>query len=193
MKDEIWKPIVGYEGFYEVSNFGRIRSIEHFVNHSKGGKKIIRSKVMNPYTDEDGHKRIKLCKMGKGKKHYVHNLVTEAFIGPKPSGYATAHGNGIPDDNRLENLRYATFAENEADKLIHGRHVRGEGNWNSKLTSEQVYRIREVYDYYMANHKSLRKSRILYDLAEEIGMRKKSIYQIGTRASWAWLPERNNK
>lgn len=79
----------------------------------------------------------------RGRHHvYVHHLVTEAFIGPRPPGYEVCHANSDPGDNRLGNLRYDTPKGNAADRIPNGTHTAGEGNGNAKLTADAVRAMR---------------------------------------------------
>lgn len=116
---EQWKPIVGYEGYYEVSNFGNIRSCERQVNHGLGnGVRKLRAKIVNPWNDSHGYQAVSLSKFGKVKKYKVHRLVAEAFI-PNPDNKPTInHINEIRDDNQVTNLEWATYQENNN----HGGH-----------------------------------------------------------------------
>jgi hypothetical protein len=107
---EEWRPIDGYDGVYEVSNMGNVRS---WTARSNG--KLLRSRAQR-----DGHILVNLAKNGRQTTYQIHRLVAEAFLGPMPSGLETRHLNGIPSDNRLANLAYGTRQENMRDKIIHG-------------------------------------------------------------------------
>ena len=110
--NEIWKPIKGYEGLYEVSNFGRIKSLNY--NHTGKGKILKQNQIMN------GYKSVMLYKDGNGKNYLVHRLVAEAFL-PNPNDYKEVnHKDENPQNNivsnlewcdRLYNVRYGTGIE----------------------------------------------------------------------------------
>lgn len=120
---EIWKPVVGYEGLYEVSSQGRARSLDRVVATTKGrGTKRVKGKVLAPFTDKDGYQRINLCKDSKKKQVAIHRLVLESFVGPRPEGHEACHNNGKPKDNRVENLRWDSVSNNSLDKVRHGTH-----------------------------------------------------------------------
>lgn len=104
---EVWKPVVGYEGHYEVSDAGGVRSVK-------------RSIVRRLSIDTRGYLDVNLCKDGIKKKHRVHRLVLEAFVGAAPEGADGCHNNGIKADNRATNLRWGTRQENMLDKRDHG-------------------------------------------------------------------------
>lgn len=105
--EEVWKPVVGYEGLYEVSNIGRVRSLG-FPMRCHNMKFVRRGKILSLSLSEFGYLRAKLCKDGLQKKYMVHRLVSEAFI-PNPNNYPFVnHKNEIRHDNRVENLEWCT-------------------------------------------------------------------------------------
>lgn len=117
---EQWRPIAGHDG-YEVSDEGRVRSVDRTVVDTLGRSRFHRGKVLNFGTASKGYIAVRL---GWRKPYlYVHRLVLEAFVGPCPAGQECLHGNGIPSDNRLRNLRWGTRSENSLDALKHGTHV----------------------------------------------------------------------
>lgn len=128
---EIWCPVVGYEGHYEVSDLGRVRSVKH-------GTRMLR-----PSTAGRGYLAVHLSLSGRVRTCYVHHLVAEAFIGPRPDGLEICHGNGDIRDARAENLRYDTHHANMRDSLLHGTHRAlsvKKCSQGHDLTPENVYR-----------------------------------------------------
>ena len=115
--DEIWKDIPGYEGKYQVSNLGRIRSLDRWIVNRLGKRYRHRGRVLKPCPNNLGYMRVDL---GKRNSVRVHVQVMAAFVGPRPDGMVIAHGNGNCSDNRLANLRYTTPQDNEHDKVLHG-------------------------------------------------------------------------
>lgn len=109
--NEIWKPVKGFEGLYEVSNKGNVRSLDR---HLMWGNQycLFKGKPMKPFPNSMGYLRVRLCKNSKVKNYYVHRLVAEAFI-PNPNDLPFIdHINTIRDDNRVENLRWCSQKEN---------------------------------------------------------------------------------
>lgn len=100
---ETWKAVVGYEGLYEVSDLGNVRSL----NYYRSGK----VKELKPAICR-GYYHVQLCKDRKKKHYYVHKLVATSFIGPIPKGMVVNHLNENKLDNRLENLEICTVTQN---------------------------------------------------------------------------------
>ena len=110
---EAWRPIPGYDGGYEVSTLGRVRSLK--------GRSVT---IVRQSTSRQGYRAVSLCHKGVARSRRVHHLVLEAFVSARPEGMWGCHANDVPNDNRLENLRWATPAENDLDKLLNGRALR---------------------------------------------------------------------
>lgn len=109
---EIWKAIPGYEGKYEVSTHGRVRSLPHHVRlviRGKGYLRLSPGRILKPGKTKSGHVSVSL---GRHNSKLVHYLVLLAFVGERPKNYDILHLNGIPDDNRLQNLKYGSRREN---------------------------------------------------------------------------------
>lgn len=114
---EVWRPVSGYVGIYEVSNLGRVRSVTRVTStgHHRRGK------VLSP-SSSTGHLFVNLFRAGASEKKYVHRLVMGAFVGPLPDGLEVCHNDGDPTNNTTGNLRYDTHSENNRDTVRHGRH-----------------------------------------------------------------------
>lgn len=116
---ELWAKVPGYEGIYEASANGRIRSVDRVVIHPKGPQKM-RGRIIRPRLHL-GYPHVKLWRDGKCETFAVHRIVAMTFIGPCPDGQEVLHWNDIRDDCRLANLRYGTRKQNMADAKRNGR------------------------------------------------------------------------
>lgn len=133
-----WLAVPGWEGFYEVSDAGEVRSLRD--NHGTGRLRTVRP---NPVATR--YLRVTLSRPGRKQNVRLHKLVLLAFRGPPPTpAHEGAHANGDAHDCRLENLRWATRTENEYDKKAHGRALYGERHHQAKLTIEAVRELRQL-------------------------------------------------
>ena len=123
MEQEIWKPVVGFEGLYEVSNMGNIRSVTRTVlQPNKNGVPIayntLKGKPMKLSLDRYGYLYCTLSKNGKRTQHTAHRMVAEAFLEcEEPSKYCVDHINTVRTDNRVVNLRFVSIKENNNNPL----------------------------------------------------------------------------
>ena len=108
---EEWRDIKGFEGQYQVSNMGRVRSLDRIVPTHHNGRRLARGKVMSPCFSS-GYLKVVLYRNNKYNNRLVHRLVAEAFIEPIEGKTHIDHINGVKTDNRVENLRWVTQAEN---------------------------------------------------------------------------------
>lgn len=148
---EIWKDVVGYEELYLVSNLGRIWLIEEKITVKIGRYKTYVGLVKPHKADGFGHLAVTLRNLkGKSKRYYVHHLVLEAFVGPRPENMEARHfPDRNPANNMLGNLLWGTRQENMLDKKIHGTFntpPTGKGSSNSfygkKHTPEALAKMR---------------------------------------------------
>jgi len=134
-----WRPVIGYEGRYEVSDEGVISSLSNYRSSSGG--------PLAPWANSKGYQYVTLRDAAGGKRaQAVHRIVLEAFVELRPSGKQVAHGDGNPANNRVGNLRWATSKENIADRTRHGRTAQGEANAASKLDRHAVKTIKRMKD-----------------------------------------------
>lgn len=132
---EQWRIVEGWP--YEVSSQGRVRRTVLYNNSNPDGS------VKCSISKSTGYPSVCMSRGNFKKSFFVHQLVAEAFLGPRPSSrHVVAHADGTRDNNRLENLRWATYEENEADKLVHGTRARGEKIFGCRLTERDVVAIR---------------------------------------------------
>ena len=172
---EEWRDVVGFEGLYQVSNFGRVQSVTtketqntFILSRSKKVNKIKKQtidKVFNrPYLGLWKNNKQKICK--------PHTLVMEAFVGLRPQGMECCHNDGNPQNNHLSNLRWDTPKNNQADRVKHGTTNRGEQCGKAKLTLEQIRVIRQ-------------DNRLQRIIAAEYGVKQNTISRIKSGIRWA--------
>jgi hypothetical protein len=118
---ERWKPVVGFEGLYEVSDMGRVRSVARVVPHKTSGHLTIPERILiGSRRAQMKYPMVNLWAGNKQHAKYVHALVLEAFVGPRPQKHDVCHFDGSKDNNRLSNLRWGTRKENMQDAVRHG-------------------------------------------------------------------------
>lgn len=167
---EQWRPVVGYERAYEVSDQGRVRSVDRLVRANSGWRNT-GVRYFTPSSSGKNKKYKRVLLRNPDKQRPVHQLVLEAFVGPRPENCEVRHLDGDPSNNRLDNLAWGTKAENQADKIKHGTILRGTANPASKLTEADVLAIRA-------------SSKRQVDLAEIYGVSQPIISAIRLRKIW---------
>lgn len=190
---EIWKDVKGYEGYYQVSNYGNAKSIDRYVNHPSGGFRFCKGIILKQKPDKDGYLSVNLKKKQIGSTRKIHRLVCEMFLDNPKSKPEVNHINGIKFDNRLSNLEWCTKSENRQHAydagLQNGLSRRGSKNNFAKLSKDQVLKIREDYS---GDARGLSKDKIetmitQKDLAKKYNVSSSCISFILKNKSWAWL------
>ena len=134
---EQWKPVVGYEGFYEVSNLARVRSVKRRVLTNHGAYRTVPSKILSPVNSQ-GYRLVMLNAAAIGKKELarVHRLVANAFIGqPQTDLHQVHHIDGNRANNLPSNLEWVTPRENMHHNMKRGTAPRGDTHGSKKLSS----------------------------------------------------------
>ncbi len=177
--DEVWKDVLDWKEFYEISNLGRIKSKDrkfwHVDKKMKAGGcwKFRAAKMMKTPPNGDGYPQTRLCKDGKASTKRIHRLVWEAFNGSIPKDHHIDHINGDRANATLPNLQCLHFKEHKAKSMRAGQHARGSATKSSKLTETQVEEIRKKI-----------KTKTYRELAAEYGVSKSTISYIITRRGW---------
>lgn len=174
---ENWKPVVGYEGFYEVSDLGNVRSLGRKIKNSRGMRHIngrVLSIHKNQYRSQ--YCSVNLSVDQKKERLYVHHLVLEAFVGPNPGDMQACHNDGNPTNNALSNLRWDTPKANSADKLLHGTDSRGEKSPTARITVDDVAEIRRRAE--SEYHRSI---------ADDYGLSRQQVGKIVRGERWAHI------
>ena len=151
MADEEWRPVLGFEDYYEVSDLGRVRTIKRKHMLSTGRLHTIPSRIrkLTSVVGNSGagfYLAVSLKVDGVETRCYVHILVLDAFRGPRLADTQTRHLNGIKNDNRLSNLCWGTRRQNAADRIAHGTHPVGSRNGFARLHETDIPIIRAAYD-----------------------------------------------
>lgn len=179
----MWRPVVGYELFYEVSDDGRVRSLDRRVGAKSGGTRVRKARELNAIipTDKDYWKVDLTNEFAVKKRIRLHHLVAAAFLGPRPNGLLVLHKDDDKANNRLDNLYYGTHAQNQADSVRNGKHrtntPRGEKHWMSKLKERDIPEILQ-----------LRKQGVpIMQIAARFGVTDMPIHDILRGRTWSWL------
>ena len=174
---ENWKAVPGHEGVYEVSDHGRVKSLNRTILVTRKGRKIRRrfpGQMISIHTDKRGYQRLCLQKAGEVRPVQVSWIVMEAFVGPRPPGQVVRHLDDNKSNNRLSNLAYGTVADNAEDARRNGTLNIGEKHARSKINSVMariIYRI------------GLRMT--AKEIAGVFGIHHGTVYNIRRGACWA--------
>lgn len=172
----IWADVPGYEGLYQASTMGRVRSLDRYVPTGRYRKPTLRKgMILNPKYSWYGYAIVWLCKNGKTKEVPVHRVVLETFVGPCPPGQQCRHLDTNAKNNRLKNLCWGTQQEDWNDRRKHGKVHLGEAHWNNKLTEEQARDIK------FGRGKTIKR------LAAEHGVSTMTVKNIRGGKAWKWL------
>ena len=175
MPTEVWRPVIGYEGLYEVSNLGKVRSFDRMCPGPAGTSERHNGRLLKSSKRiRGGCLEVQLMREGIRKHRTVHSLVAEAFLGPRPVGDDVMHTDGNRQNNCLENLRYGTRKENLNQTYDYGG-KQGPG----KLTKADALDIM----------RRLRKGEHPIDLAKEYGVNSAAVYHIRNGTTFKWLRE----
>ena len=111
--EEIWKPVIGYEGLYEVSNLGRVRSVDRLVKYSNGQIHLHKGRILSPgLVHKSGYLQVALCNNGKTQHKMVYRLVAEAFLPNIDNLPQVNHKDENPFNNCVDNLEWCTIEYN---------------------------------------------------------------------------------
>ena len=146
---ERWLPVVGYEGLYEASNKGQVRSLPREQEIYRGGQYVRQGRVLRQKQTTHWPPRlaVTLYAHGAQKMHQAHSLVLSAFVGAPPVGQETRHLDGNPANNVLTNLCYGSPVENRADQDRHGTAARGSRHGMAKATEGCVARMFDLRQF----------------------------------------------
>jgi hypothetical protein len=175
---ETWRPVVGFEGRYEVSDAGNIRSL--IVVDSRGNRRVPKLLAKCDEVKRGVVIRQRVMLMGLNNSRHqkkVHELVASAFIGERPSGMVVRHLDGNATNNAVSNLAYGTAVDNMRDAIRHGTTVRGELNAKTLVTADVVVALRA---------RAWKRGEQV-SVAKELGISPAALNGILKRRTWAWL------
>jgi hypothetical protein len=184
MPDERWLPVVGFEGWYEVSDQGRVRSLARTIMRKDGKKYKVKPHILTPNLNGSRkrnrqHVEVLLSGPNGSQVHArIHTLVLTAFVGPRPPGMECRHLNGNAKNNWLINLIWGTAKENSDDSERHGTRVHGSRKHNAKLQETDIPTIRAA-----------RASGVkLSAIATQYGVEPQTISRVARQTGWTHVP-----
>jgi hypothetical protein len=143
---ETFKDITGYKGIYQISNFGRVKSLPRSILKINGQTQNRKERILKSGSDKDGYSLVGLCVKGNMKTRKVHQLVAVEFLGHVPDGLniVVDHINGVKDDNRVENLQLITHRENISKDKKGGSSGYVGVSWNKQV---EMWKARITINY----------------------------------------------
>jgi hypothetical protein len=185
---EEWRPVVGYEGLYEVSDQGRVRSLDRTCHDKNGLAKKFKGKILKNIKKVNTYGQYYVVRLPRKANDghfnaYVAHLVLEAFICLRPKGMECCHCDGNSLNNCVSNLRWDTPAENTKDKYLHGNILWGTRNHQAKLNEQQVREIRSKYRFYSSRASNAKQ------LSQEYGVTTGTITRIARGDAWSYLDQ----
>lgn len=175
--EELWKDIEGYEGHYQISNFGNVKSLQRYAKRSNGTKQFVKGRLLKKGLNRCGYEKVNLHKAGNTEVKYIARLVAIAFVENPHNKEQVNHINGVKHDNMWTNLEWVTPKENirHAFKTGLSSVARGDDHKASKLTEEEVIEIKRLYS--TGGYRYI-------DLAKKFDVAKITISRIITKESW---------
>ena len=177
MEKEIFKDIIGYESKYQISNLGRVKSLSRKRNENTNA--VIKERILTPDLGKAGYHSICFKINNKREKYLIHRLVAIHFIDNTDNKPQVNHINGIKNDNRVENLEWATISENRKHAYDTGLQFGplGEKQGSSKLTEKKILEIKE----------RLKKRERQVDIAMIYNVKQSNISKIKNNKRWNHL------
>ncbi len=172
--EENWRPVVGFEGLYQVSNLGRVQSANRFSRIRGGGKRLIKPTPLKHWKSNSGYQMVQLSVENHATKHYVHRLVAMAFVANPDQLLEVNHINSDKEHNQDFNLEWVSRQGNEDHKVAAGRTRRGMANKQTKLTDQEIMEIRSL----------LIGGEAQASIARKFGVAQTTICRINTGNTW---------
>lgn len=182
LQNEVWKDIIGWEGYYQISNLGRVKSIErYFLAKGTPVKVELRILVQIKNVPHDGgYFRVLLCRDGKRSHIMVHRLVAECFIENPNNEKLVNHMDCNKLNNHYSNLEWVSYQGNRTHAIKNNciKFAKGTSHGHAKLTEADVYRIRELLNF----------GSIMKPIAIRFNISISTVHNIKIRKIWAHLP-----
>lgn len=178
MTKEVWKDIKGFEGLYQISNYGRVKSLTRVITEKPTGKTYtLKGRVMKPRkNNKSGYYQACMRKDGKYHYLYIHRLVADAFI--KGTGDEVNHIDCNKGNNYYKNLEWCDKKGNVIHAVKNKRYVRGESHHTTSLKSDEVLKIKRL----------LKESDLTQkQIAAKFNTTKANISDIKREVTWKWL------
>jgi hypothetical protein len=184
-QNEEWRPISGFEGLYEISSQGRVKSLPRLIIRRDGKRLTVPGRILKTNPNGRGYPRVSLCNCGISIWIMVHSIVAATFLPPPPGPMGSKHGeytvnhkDGNKINNHVDNLEYVTGADN----VLHSRRmglldIRGSKNGRAKVGPEDVRKIRQLYA------QGYRQKTI----AAKVGVHQTTISRIILRKGWGHI------
>lgn len=150
--EEIWKDITGYEGLYQVSSLGNVKSLDRYVKHYRGGNCFKKGATLKPSKNRKGYYLIVLAKEGISRSKSIHRIVAETFIPNQQNKPQVNHKDGNKTNNSVQNLEWATQEENMTHAFENGLNKgsmlgkKGVSHPRNLLTQYDVNEIKKMYN-----------------------------------------------
>jgi Trp operon repressor len=181
---EVYVDISNYEGYYQVSNYGNVRSLDRVITEQTGKTQTLKGRILKPHTNSSGYYQINLNRKSIRTTFAIHQLVAQAFLDNRSRKPTVNHINGIKTDNNVNNLEWATYSENlehaYKNKLrtsVLSQAV-GEKNYKRKLTPEQVIEIKRLLVAGNLTHR---------EIATKFSVARSTITEIKSGRRWRYL------
>jgi len=176
---EIWENIIKYEGYYQVSNLGSVRSLNRYVNSKFNNKRFAKGKLLKLNTDKDGYRTCVLCKDNKNKTCKVHRLVLTAFKENSNNYSMSNHLDGNKKNNYIDNLEWCNQSINEKHAHRIGlKNHKGENHSQSRLKEIDIKKIRGLRKTFKLKYN---------EIAKIFGINDSYAWEIVNRKAWSHI------